>query len=168
MYSPFWQNDKNTIILYNVKRKMLQKTGSRFGLRWCDKSYYKPLKNYCRFWAVRKKYTSEMRSDEGSGDDDSSRLSKVEFFWRFWGLYQNLHALCVVSDIFLQNVILIPKILLVWDWHCLFLYKLYLGHLEDQRGPQVNSLIFHPPCHWKAGGEEWFSAAGGWGSWPLT
>ena len=106
MYSPFWQNDKNTIILYNVKRKMLQKTGSRFGLRWCDKSYYKPLKNYCRFWAVRKKYTSEMRSDEGSGDDDSSRLSKVEIFWRFWGLYLwiKIFMLCVSFLIFFSKM----------------------------------------------------------------
>lgn len=67
-----------------------------------------------------------MRSDEGSGDDDSSRLSKVEIFWRFWGLYQNLHALCVVSDIFLQNVILIPKILLVWDFGIVCSYTSYI------------------------------------------
>lgn len=50
--------------------------------------------------------------------------------------------------LFLQNLILIPQNPVgLTLWHCLFLYKLYLGHLEDQRGPQVNSLISHPPCH---------------------
>ena len=69
--------------------------------------------------------------------------------WRFSGKHQNLHDSCVLFlFLFLQNLILIPQNPVgLTLWHCLFLYKLYLGHLEDQRGPQVNSLIFHPPCH---------------------